>query len=144
LTYDIYKALLRLFHILNIDVKETTRDTKLDNPSSCFTITGKIVDAMLRFHLLVQVIKPSELAFGLPQTYYHYIDDWESNVIYDHTVMASEKCRAGRYSYRGMSLSNGMEGGNGQVLHNLQTRSRRKLNELLSSTAFTQLFVYLR
>lgn len=100
---DVLQALTHVLDVLNIDPVHATSHVNLDNPSGCFVVTEKVVELMLLHGLLVQIVKPSELAFGVPQSFYHYVDAFESNVVQDHTTL-NERCKIGRHFYTGVNM----------------------------------------
>ncbi|RYG69299.1 hypothetical protein EON64_03080 [archaeon] len=95
---EILQALIHVLDVLKVDPVQSTSQVSLDTSSACFVVTDKVVECMLSHGLLVQVVKPSELAFGVPQSFYHYVDAFESNVVQDHTTL-NERCKIGRHVY---------------------------------------------
>eukprot|EP01031_Cornospumella_fuschlensis_P029912 gene29912-36122_t len=115
---DIIQALVHVLDIMQIDPMQATSNVCLDNASACFVVTDKVVERMLAFGLLVQVVKPSELAFGVPQSFYHYVDAFECNVVQDHTMLG-ERCKIGRLVYKGVNTASSCKGLNEGCLSRL-------------------------
>ena len=71
----------RLFHsilkLLHIDV--TLEPTEL---------LHKVIYWFNHHKVLIEVTKPGELAFSIPQIFYHYNDVWEVNNIFDFSLFS--------------------------------------------------------
>eukprot|EP00981_Chlorochromonas_danica_P002179 scaffold428_cov168-Ochromonas_danica.AAC.44 len=102
--------LIRLMHVDLLEVmkasdaaavlpKASVHHSTTDGPMTTMSLAEKIVDIMTNCNMLECIVKPSELAFGLPQTYYHFVHPWEGKVLQNYAI-ASERCKLGRQVYQ--------------------------------------------
>ncbi len=104
---EVLHTLLGLLRVLQVDLRSfaaspapmSTGTGTGTGYSSTMAVAERIVECMLAWRQFEPIVKPSELAFGLPLTYYHFVDAWEGRVLYDHTT-AGERCKIARHHYR--------------------------------------------